>query len=121
MNNAANYKNLFVMIRGGGRRLLIERMEVADNICARMKGLLKRERIDETEGMLITPCNCVHTFGMKFPIDIVFIDKHGCVISSRMNVDRNRVAGVFKAKHTLELPAGMLETLAIRVGDQLAW
>lgn len=121
MTNTINYKSLFVMLRGGGSTLLIEKMQIADNFYTRMKGLLTHQRFTEIEGMLITPCNCVHTFGMRFPIDIVFIDKHRRVISSRKNVNKNRVAGVFKAKHTLELPAGKLECLAIRAGDQLAW
>jgi len=101
--------------------LLLSNMEIADNFIRRLRGLLSMTDFNETDGLLITPCNYVHTFGMKFVIDIVFIDKECRVVGIKKNINKNKIAGMFRAKHTLELPAGKITDLKIEIGDKLHW
>lgn len=103
------------------RSLLLDKVEVASTFFNRMKGLLHRDGFTTTNGLIITPCNYVHTFGMKFAIDIVFIDKNYRVIGFRTNVKKNKIAGSINSKHTLELPAGKLQSLNIEMGDRICW
>jgi len=112
---------LYIANEKNQQRLLLKNMEVANTFMRRLKGLLSRAAFNETDGLLITPCSYVHTFGMKFDIDIVFIDKDNCVVGIRKGINKNKITGVLRAKHTLELPAGKLTDLKIKIGDHLYW
>jgi len=114
-------KTLYIVAKDGVKKLLLEKIEVADTYSRRMKGLLNRDGLSTSNGMIITPCKCVHTFGMKFNIDIVFMDKKLQVVGLKRSVKKNNISGVIKAKHTLELSEGMIDTLKINLGDNLAW
>jgi len=66
------------------------------------------------------PCEAVHTFFMKFPIDLVYIDKRRKVRKVRHAVPPWRMSGCLTAKSVLELPAGTAERTGTRVGDELS-
>lgn len=76
----------------------------------RMRGLLGRDSLPEGEVYVFPRCNAVHTIGMRFPIDIVFLDKEGNVLSVRENVPPGRwmVSGGRHAHTTVEAAAGWL-------------
>src|SRR3954468_4030258 len=93
---------------------------LADTHMTRLVGLLAYDRMDPGTALVLTPCNLVHTWFMKFAIDIVFIDRHGTVVRLARNVQPFRVAwGTWRAVTTIELPAGSAEAAALREGERL--
>jgi uncharacterized membrane protein (UPF0127 family) len=93
--------------------------EVADTASARNKGLLGRSSLPDGGGLWITPCESVHTFFMKFPIDLVYIDRNKVVKKVRNRVGPWRLSACFSAHSILELPAGAAERSQTRCGDQI--
>ena len=80
-----------------------------------------RSRLDPGRGMLIRPCNGIHMFFMRFPIDAVFLDRHDRVRRVYPGLRPWRVVPlVLGAKAVVELPAGTLEGLSLEKGEQLA-
>jgi len=100
--------------------VLAESAEVADTSATRRTGLLKHKRLDPGEGLWIIPCESVHTFFMKFPIDLVYLDKNRKVRKVRHAVVPWRLSACLSAKSVLELPAGTVERTGTRPGDELA-
>jgi uncharacterized protein len=94
-------------------------LEVAVDRATRNKGLLGRDGLGEGAGMLIAPTNAVHTFFMRFPIDILFVRKDGRVAKVRVSVKPWRLAASFSAWAVVELPAGTAQSLGVRPGDRL--
>ena len=103
----------------GRSRVLADRAEIADTSAKRRTGLLKRSGLEPGEGLWIAPCEGVHTFGMKFPIDVVFLNRHKKVLKIRPSMVRGRMALSLRAHSVLELPAGTVMATDTRVGDQL--
>jgi uncharacterized membrane protein (UPF0127 family) len=100
--------------------LLCERLERADTWRARLVGLLGRDGLAPGEGLLLDPCNSVHTFFMRFTIDVAFLDAAGAVVAICPRLRPWRATRVhLRARRTLELPAGALEAAAVAVGDVL--
>lgn len=93
--------------------------EVADSAMARNKGLLGRAGLEPGGGLWIVPCQSVHTFFMKFPIDLVYIGKDKKVKKVRSSVGPWRISVCFSADSILELPAGMIQNSQTARGDQL--
>lgn len=100
--------------------VVCERCVLADRMLARMRGLLGRKELPAGEGMLITPESQVHTWFMRFPIDIVFLDADYTVLGVRESVRPWRMAGCRGARAVLELRAGTCARHAIRPGDRLS-
>jgi len=100
--------------------VVASRLAVATTWPARRKGLLGRTSLEAGEGMLLEPCRSVHTVGMKFPIDIVFLDRARRVVALFANVKPGVLnRSCRKARSTLELPAGSIAAKRIEVGDTL--
>lgn len=99
--------------------VLMEAAEVADTSAKRRTGLLKHERLAPGEGLWIAPCEAVHTFGMKFPIDVLFLSRGRKVLKVRENMVKGRMAFCLRAYSVLELPAGTVSATGAAVGDQL--
>ena len=78
--------------------------EVAESAFERMRGLIGRSGLEPGTGMLITKCNCIHTFFMRFPIDATFLDRQGKVVKAVRNIRpwRPLVWGGWRAKSVLE-------------------
>lgn len=94
---------------------------VAGSTLARMKGLLGKKGMAAGEALLIKPCKGVHTVGMKFPIDVLFLDKENRVLSMRKNLRPNRATAFYlKAAAVLELPAGTLQNTGTEAGDEIS-
>ena len=95
---------------------------MADTSWSRMKGLLGHtsESFTAGKGLWITPSQGVHTIGMKFPIDVVYLDKGHRVIHLSHSLAPFRIAAIkFKARSVVELPAGTLAQTQTSVGDVL--
>jgi len=92
---------------------------LANESRTRREGLLKRAGLEEGEGLLISPCEAIHTFGMKFAIDVVFIDKTRKVRKVLHALPRNRIGVCLSAEIVLELAAGTAKASGTQAGDQL--
>src|SRR6185437_14177152 len=95
------------------------RVDVADRGPARTRGLLGRQSLGEGEGLWIVPCEAVHTFGMRFAIDLVFLDRRNVVRKVRSSVPPWRLSGCLRARSVLELAAGTLQNTPVHPGDTL--
>jgi len=93
---------------------------LADTSAMRRTGLLKHERLGPGEGLWIVPCESVHTFFMKFPIDLVYLDKGNKVKKVRHAVPAWRLSACLFAHSVLELPAGKASESGTVAGDELA-
>jgi uncharacterized membrane protein (UPF0127 family) len=105
-------------IRNG--KQLADNVTVADDLFKRMKGLLGRDNLLDGEALWIKPCMSIHTFFMKYPIDIFFLDKRKRIITTIRNMQPNRLTWIYpNAVSVLELPAGVLQTTDTRIGDEI--
>ncbi len=100
-------------------RVLADRADIADTSAKRRRGLLKHTSLEPGEGLWIAPCEGVHTFGMKFTIDVVFLTRNKRVVKIRPNMVRGRIAFSLRAHSVLELPAGTVIGTDTQAGDQL--
>src|ERR1700704_1472993 len=85
----------------------------------RRKGLLGRSGLPAGEGLWIVPCESVHTFGMKFPIDLVYLDRNKKVKKVRSGVPPWRLSACLSAHSVLELASGTIHRTQTRPGDTL--
>jgi uncharacterized membrane protein (UPF0127 family) len=98
-----------------------ERIQVADTSLSRMVGLLGKRGLEPGTGLLIRPSQAIHTVAMRFPIDVIFVDRKWKVVHLRPVLVPYRVTGIqWKARCVLELPAGVIAQTSTAVGDQLA-
>ena len=109
-----------VLVRNQTRgTVLAEKAELADTSAKRRTGLLKHSRLEPGEGLWIVPCESVHTFFMKFPIDLVYLDKKKKVKKVRHAVPAWRLSACLFAHSILELPAGTASGSGTVAGDEL--
>ena len=99
--------------------VLAENTVMANTSETRRKGLLKHESLPKGEGLWIAPCEAVHTFWMKFAIDLVYLSKKKQVLKVRHAVPPWRISGCLRAHSVLELPAGMAAETETQPGDQI--
>ena len=100
-----------------------DRVERAERFLPRLKGLLGHDRLGEGEGLLLEDCAAVHTWFMRFPIDLCFLGAgNGTgreVVKVLEALGPWRAASAFGARAVLELPAGVLRKGDVREGDRL--
>ncbi|CAG4898191.1 DUF192 domain-containing protein [Paraburkholderia gardini] len=97
------------------------RVSIADTPLERMRGLLGRDGLARDEALLLCPCRSVHTFGMRFAIDVLFLDRHGRLVALHADTPARRLLFNFHATQTLEMPAGTAHGQAIKTGDVFAF
>lgn len=98
-----------------------ERCRVAARPLARMRGLLGRRELPRGEGVLLRPAASVHTWFMRFSIDVVFLDRELRVLKVVPEVRPWRVASGRGARSVLELAAGECERRGVEPGDRLVF
>ncbi len=97
-------------------------IEVADRPLRRMIGLLGTSVLLPQCGLLIFPTQAVHTFGMKYPLDLVFLNRKRRVVGVRSALKPNRFSKLYwRAECVLELPAGTIQATGTGLGDQIDW
>ena len=99
--------------------VLATQLEKANTAPQRSKGLLGRDGLGAGEGMWIVPCESVHTFFMRFPIDLVYLDRKNVVKKVRSEVGAWRMSACLSAHSILELPAGTIRSTRSQPGDTL--
>jgi uncharacterized membrane protein (UPF0127 family) len=99
--------------------VILDDLQTADTFYTRFRGLMGRPSIPENAGLMIKPCNSVHCFFMKFPIDVIFLDKEDRVVHISENMRPRSVSPIVKrAKYVIETNA-MKFSGEIMVGDKL--
>ena len=110
-----------MIVRNAGRGTnLGEAIEVAATAAQRVRGLLGRECLEDGQGLLFKGCSSLHTFFMRFPIDIVFTDKEGRVLKTAAGVKPFKlVAAPLRAYYAIELPEGAIKRSKTGVHDRI--
>jgi len=99
--------------------VLADAAEVADTSAKRRTGLLKHSSLEPGAGLWIAPCEAVHSFGMKFAIDLVYLDRKKRVRKIRREMVPRRLSACLTAHSVLELPVGAIDASRTEPGDQL--
>lgn len=99
--------------------VILEDLQTADTFYARFRGLMGRPSIPENAGLMIKPCNSIHCFFMKFPIDVLFLDKEDRVVHISKSMKPGSISPVVKgAKYVIEANATKLSG-SIQNGDRI--
>ena len=99
---------------------LADQATVADNFWRRLRGLLGREGLESGEGLVIVPCNSVHMLGMRFPLDVLYLDRAGTVLRALPELRPGQFGPVVWRSHlAVELPAGTIAATGTVAGDQV--
>jgi uncharacterized protein len=100
-------------------RVLARQIETAFDRKARNRGLLGRRNLADDGALILAPCNSIHTFFMRFAIDVVFVDRDGHVRRARPSLRPWRIQAAFRAFAVIEFASGALERSDTRAGDRL--
>jgi uncharacterized protein len=110
-----------VLRREDDGRVLCERCVLADTLWRRLRGLIARPELEPRAGMVLRPSWSVHTFFLRYPIDVVFIDADQVVTKVVENLRPRRWATCRDARDVVELRAGVCAEAGVAVGQRLAW
>lgn len=101
---------------------LAQNLACADSHYTRLVGLIGQDasNFSAGTGLWITPCRGVHTLGMRFPIDVIYLDRQNTVVHLEQNLRPWRIARVcLKATSVLELPPATVSQTATSIGDEI--
>jgi len=99
--------------------ILAHRIGLAVDSNSRRVGLLGRQRLDDGDALILAPTTAIHTWFMKFAIDVCFVERDGAVARTCADVRPWRMTAAFGAFAAIELPSGVLARSATRRGDPL--
>jgi uncharacterized membrane protein (UPF0127 family) len=94
-------------------------VQLAVTSAERRRGLLGRDHLAPSAALMLSPCWAIHTAFMRFPIDVVFVDRRGRVVRVVRNLVPWRLAASFRAHSVIEFSGGSLRTRDLRPGDEL--
>src|SRR3954451_3163915 len=100
----------FQVVNRTRNTVLATSLAIAGTNGSRRKGLLGRSGLSRGEGLWIIPCECIHTFFMQFPIDVIFLDRERHIRKLRSDVQPWRISGCLRAYSILELPPGTIRS-----------
>ena len=100
-------------------RVVARTLLTAFESASRRKGLLDHDSLADGTAMIIAPTSAVHTFGMRFAIDLIFVSKDGRVLKVRRDLKPRRIAAAWRTFAVVELPVGAIARSDTRRGDQL--
>ena len=109
----------FALHNARNGRVVAHLIETAFDSETRKKGLMGRDSMAAGCALVIAPSNSVHTFFMRFPIDLLYVGRDGEVLKVRHSVQPWRLSGAWRAFAVVELPAGAAGTAEVRAGDRL--
>ena len=105
--------------------LLVDEKEIieitiAKNMFSRMKGLMGKNTVEK--GLLLSPCNSIHTFFMKVPIDVLYLDKCGHIVSMNNPIIPWKVGKMIRhSKAVIELPSGTIKKSNIKLNQKVTF
>ncbi len=100
--------------------VLADNIEPALTFITRLKGLMGRSQITPGYSLWLRPCSAVHTFFMRFPVDVIFVSKDWRVVGTKKNMHPWRATGFYSdVVHVFEFAAGTLNNTGTEVGDRL--
>jgi uncharacterized membrane protein (UPF0127 family) len=103
-------------------RELGTRVRLADRWWPRLRGLLGSGTLKPGDGLMIDPCRGVHMYGMRYPLDVAFIDRDGEIVALYRELPPGtRTKWHSEARRAIELPVGTLAETGTAVGDVLTW
>lgn len=101
-------------------KLLCSQAKFARHFFNRLVGLLGKKEMQEGEGLIIYPCNMVHSLGMKMSIDVLFLNKAHEVVYGMESMTPNKISPCIKdASYVIELPAGLIAQTGTQLGDSI--
>jgi uncharacterized membrane protein (UPF0127 family) len=109
----------YALLREESGLVLATRVEPAFDSRSRRRGLLGRDTLEEDAALIIAPCSGIHTFFMRFSIDVVFVTRAGRVLKTSPLVPPWRMRIAFGAFAVIEFPAGTIARSHTNVGDAL--
>jgi len=102
--------------------ILAQEAVVANTVFKRIKGLLAKKDFQQGEALILNPCNSIHTLFMRFPIDVIFLDRQNKVVKVIPGLNPWRFSGVcFSARLCVELPVGTTHSNPTSPGDTLSF
>jgi uncharacterized protein len=100
--------------------VLGDRIREARSFLARGRGLMFASGLNSGEGLLIDPCSSIHTFWMRFPIDVLYVDRDGTILRADRAMKPWRIGPIFTgSKWVVELPGGTIDATGTQAGDKL--
>lgn len=100
--------------------IVCENTYVANNLLSRTIGLLGRKSFGDIDGLILSPCSQIHSFGMKFEFDALYLDKNYKIMALFENIKKNRILPYnFGTKYVLELPMGTISAKKLELEDVL--
>src|SRR5690349_1799372 len=107
----------FQLCESSTGRVIVPRLEIVRSLWAQTIGLLGRKQLPQDTGLWLEPCNSIHTFGMQFAIDVLFLDATGALLRAMPQVRPWRVCWpVRRARVVVEIPEGAIAARNIQVG-----
>ncbi len=103
------------------KNIIIPKVKQTETIVERTQGLLGKPPLGEDEALWIIPCNSIHTIGMKYSLDIIYVNRSGKVEKIIENILPLRASFCLSAHSTIELKAGAVAKTGIRVGHTIQW
>ena len=98
---------------------ILDKVKLADSYNSRLRGLLGKSSLDRGEGLIIRPCNSIHTYGMKFAIDVIYVDKKNIVLKVVDSLKPDRLGPlIMKSAYVVEASAGVFKG-RIKEGDRV--
>jgi uncharacterized membrane protein (UPF0127 family) len=110
----------FALANSRTNLVLADALMTAFDSETRRQGLLGRDSMPANSAMIIAPSNAIHTFFMRFAIDVAFVSRNGRVLKIRHAVPPWRMAAALRGYAVIELPPGALERAEVRKGDTLS-
>lgn len=108
------------LINKSKNNILVENLFLADSFWSRMKGLMGKKDLAENDGLLLVPCNSVHSMFMRFPIDLLFLDQNFTVIRIIERFKPWKATPIFRdCCQVVELKAGVALKKGVSIEDKL--
>jgi len=117
---ARNPHGDFHLVNERNGRVVADRLLSAFDSHSRRTGLLGHESLPAGTAMIIAPTNAIHTFFMKFAIDVLFVARDGVVVKTRPALAPWRISAAWRAHAVIEVTAGTLRQSSVQIGDRVA-
>ena len=102
------------------QRAIVDHLELAADVRSRTRGLIGHPSLSPGQGLMIHPCRWIHTFGMSFPIDVIYVGREWRIVALSENLRPRRVdRPVLRAHFAVEMAAGAIHRMGLRVGEHV--